>query len=289
MLPPVTLTVNDVGNAYEADATGGNIQFNLPSAAAVGNGKGFVFKKTSLANSMFFDPFGSETIDGSSAQLFVGNWNEVIGIYSNGAQWYKVFGVELPIPTFQRFTSGSGTYTRPLKCAWIEVEIAGGGGGGANGSAAGATNGADTSFASWTAIHGNAGASSGGAGGSGGAAGSGTLISRQPGAAGQANSGSSGGTGGSSALSGAGAGAFAAGLPNGISAAANSGSGGGGANGAAGGGGGGGAEVARFIMTAAQVGASASYSIGSGGAGGTGANTGGNGAAGIVTVKEYYS
>lgn len=92
---PVALTVNDVGKAYEADTTGGNIEFDLPDAASVGNGKGFVFKKTASANSMIIDPSGSQTIDDVSASLTVVAKDTLIGIYSNGAEWYVVEGYGL--------------------------------------------------------------------------------------------------------------------------------------------------------------------------------------------------
>lgn len=87
---PVALTVNDVGKAYEADTTGGNIEFDLPDAASVGNGKGFVFKKTASANSMIIDPNGSQTIDDVSTSLTITAKDTVIGIFSNGAEWYQV-------------------------------------------------------------------------------------------------------------------------------------------------------------------------------------------------------
>src|SRR5688572_27242166 len=62
---PVALTAADAGKAYEANTTAGSIEFDLPSAASVGNGKGFWFKKTASANTMTLDPSGSETIDDS--------------------------------------------------------------------------------------------------------------------------------------------------------------------------------------------------------------------------------
>src|SRR6266700_2356395 len=86
-------------------------------------------------------------------------------------------------PTVQRFTSSSGTYTPTGGTVRIRVRIAGGGGGGAAQATNAGANGGDTSFGSWTAIHGNGGAvaGSGGAGGTGGATGTGTLIVRFPG------------------------------------------------------------------------------------------------------------
>lgn len=87
---PVALTAADAGKAYEANTSGGSIEFDLPSAASVGNGKGFVFKKTSQSNSMLIDPNGSETLENSSNTFVFTANNTCIGIYSNGAEWYIV-------------------------------------------------------------------------------------------------------------------------------------------------------------------------------------------------------
>ena len=85
---PVALTAADAGNAYEADTTAGNVEFDLPSAATVGNGKGFTFKKMIAANSMIIDQSGTETIDNSATAITVTNQYEVVHIISNGAEWY---------------------------------------------------------------------------------------------------------------------------------------------------------------------------------------------------------
>lgn len=92
---PVALVAADAGQAYEADTTSGSIEFDLPSAASVGNGKGFFFKKTSASNSMVIDPSGSETIDDVSTSLTVVAKDTLIGIFSNGAEWYTVQGYGL--------------------------------------------------------------------------------------------------------------------------------------------------------------------------------------------------
>lgn len=90
---PVSLSASDAGNAYEADTTSGNIEFDLPSAASVGNGKGFLFKKVASANSMIIDPSSSETIDDDSSSITITELHGLIGIFSNGAEYYKVYGV----------------------------------------------------------------------------------------------------------------------------------------------------------------------------------------------------
>jgi hypothetical protein len=294
---PVALTVNDAGNAYEADTTGGSIEFDLPDAASVGNGKGFYFKKTATGNSMIIDPSGSQTIDDVSTSLTITSKDTVIGIFSNGAEWYRVTDIPIPFPTVQRFTSGSGTYTPAAGVRLIRVRMVGGGGGGGASSANTGSVGGDTSFAAWTAIHGNGGAAGNmatpGAGGTGGVNGTGTLLARFDGQAGStsaiASSFNLSGAGGSTPFGGGGPQSFrSSGSNAGHAAKANSGSGGGGAandGSGAGAGGGAGEYVEFYVSTPVAV----SYAVGAGGAGGAaGGSAGGAGAAGIIIVEEYY-
>lgn len=296
---PVALTAADVGKAYEADTTSGSVEFDLPSAATVGNGKGFVFKKVAAANSLIIDPNGSETIDDSSTSLTITAVNVVIGIFSNGAEWYKAFEIAAPItlPTVQRFTTGSGTYTPPAGVRQIRVRMVGGGGGGGASATNGGANGTTTSFATWTAVNGNGGAAggtgTGGAGGTGGVDGTGTLIARFAGANGGVASTAGDfampSFGGSSFFGGAGPTSGAAASSSaGAAAKANTGGGGGGGINAAGNGGGGGGagEYVEFFVSAPSA---VSYTVGGGGNGGAaGGNAGGNGAAGVIIVEEFY-
>jgi hypothetical protein len=284
---PVALTVNDVGNAYECDTTGGSIEFDLPDAASVGSGKGFVFKKTAAANTLTLDPSGSQTIDDATSVAITVK-GETVGIYSNGAEWYKVFDVTLPIPTVQTLTSGTAaTYTPPANVRFIRVRMVGGGGGGGAQITNNGANGTTTSFGSWTAILGQGGglgaAGAGGTGGTGGANGTGTQIARfagQNGTRGAGVAGGTGGLGGVSPFGGAGIGGDGA---AGAAAKANTGSGGGGAEEAAGGGAG---EYVEFFVTAPTA---TTYTVGAAGAGGAaGTFAGGNGAAGIIIVEEFY-
>jgi hypothetical protein len=150
---PVALTAADAGNAYEADTTSGNIEFDLPSAASVGDGKGFLFKKTAAANTLTIDPNGSETIDNSSTSYAFTAINQVVGIFSNGAEWYLVdfyappaglgslLGPFLPgLQSMQTFTS-SGTWTKPTGIKRALVISTGGGGGGGGAADSGSSGG----------------------------------------------------------------------------------------------------------------------------------------------------
>lgn len=197
------------------------------------------------------------------------------------------------IPTIQRFTSGSGTYTPSANLKYIKVRMRGGGGGGAAQATNDGANGVTSSFGTWTAVFGGGGSTStgaGGVGGTGGANGTGQLVNREDGQNGGADflfasggSGTlSGGTGG-----GIGGGSAIQNTVSVIAGKANTGSGGGGASGGSGGGAG---EFVEFIMSAAQVGASQTYAVGSGGNGGAaGTVAGGNGSAGIIIIEEFHT
>lgn len=207
--------------------------------------------------------------------------------------------VAYAIPTIQKFTSGSGTYTLPTNPSPLYIRVimvgGGGGGGGAEGAAATGTAGIDTTFGSNTAGGGGGGASGGGTNGSG-AGGAPSLAAGFSGIASYGGPGGSGsnvstvasGAGGSSAIGGGGA-AIGAGGNNGINAPANSGGGGSGASGASATlgsyGGGGGAYINAINTSPASTYA---YNVGSGGAGGTGGKSGGNGGSGVIVVEEYY-
>ncbi|ABA04735.1 per-hexamer repeat gene protein [Nitrobacter winogradskyi Nb-255] len=196
------------------------------------------------------------------------------------------------LPTTQVFTTGSGTYTTPAGCKWIEVELIGGGGGGSgsgtsygNGFAAG-----NTTFGDLTGGGANGGANAGrGTGGS--ASGGYVNLTGAGGGNGSGVNSTQGGSGGASPFGGAGAGG-AAGAGAGTAAAANTGSGGGGGgvnttpNG--GGGGGSGGYVKAIINSPTST---YSYSVaagGNGGSAGTGGAAGGAGGSGIIIVTEHY-
>ena len=205
-------------------------------------------------------------------------------------------------PTVQKFTTGSGTYTKPLGVSWIKVKMVGGGGGGAGGGTsapAGGNGGVSTFGTSLLTANGGVGATQvGGAGGSASIAGAaiGTALSGgSGGGAGYAAvaSGWSGGSGAATPFGGSGGGG-SGNASAGLAGVANSGSGGGGggSNDSAatlGGGGGGAGGYVEAIINAPDV--SYSYAVGAAGTAGTAGTSGSAGAAGgsgYIEVTEYY-
>lgn len=213
-------------------------------------------------------------------------------------------------PTYQTFTSGSGTYLLPAGCTAIRILMAGGGGGGAgSGTADGtaATGGNVSTFASLTAngggagTRGNSGSGTGGAGGSytiSGAIGYGVTGNYGGQYSGAQNTAGTfemvGGKGGGHPLFGGSPGpsTYNSAGQNG-NAAGSGGSGGGGnnvTNSAPGSGGGSGSFINAVIENANLV-QTFSYSVaGSVSGGGAGASglAGGNGSGGKIVVEETY-
>jgi hypothetical protein len=230
---------------------------------------------------------GVTSIAGNTGAFTLAN-----GIDNSGNQ-IQLTAARRTLPTTQVFTSGSGTYTTPSNCLWIEVELSGAGGGGAgsgtspgNGSAGG-----NTSFSTLTG-NGGAGASANNGGIGGSASGGDVNLSGGDGSNGSGLTVSRGGDGGIGYFGGAGAGG-AEGAGPGIAGKANTGSGGGGGgvNTTVNGGGGGAAGgYARKIINSPS--ATYSYVVGAAGTAGTAGTSGAAGAAGgsgIIIVKEYYN
>ena len=206
------------------------------------------------------------------------------------------------IPTVQKFTSGSGTYTS-TEALYLKVKMVGGGGGGAGSSTIAANNfgsggnGGNTTFGTslLTCGFGNGGGGVGsGAGGLGGTA---TISSPAYGTAMTGGAGSNGAVtvAGQGQFGGTGASSYFGGASGrgDVAAAANSGSGGaaGSANASSynGGSGGAGAFIDAIIPTPS---ATYAYSVGPGGASGaagTGGNAGAAGASGYIEVTEFYN
>lgn len=212
------------------------------------------------------------------------------------------------IPTIQKFTSGSGTYTTPVGVRYIRVKMVGGGGGGGGSGDTGTpgsagTGGNSTTFGSSLLI--SAGGNAGNAVGPGSSGGGNTinspaiaLVNATGGSGGgyqQTTSSGiylSGGHGGSSALGGAGS--SAAGGYSSSNAAANTGGGGAGgggggvANAQSGAGGGSGGYLEAKINSPS---ATYSYAVGgsaNGGSAGASGYVGSAGASGVIVVEEYY-
>jgi hypothetical protein len=202
------------------------------------------------------------------------------------------------LPTIQKFTSGSGTYTKPAGVSYIRVRmVGGGGGGGSSGTGTSGNAGGQSTFGTITANGGAGGfASTGIASGGTASLGSGPIGTALSGAdgGGSDNPGTgtyiTGGSGGSSFFGGAGAGTL---NTAGSAAKANSGSGGAGAGSGpstnpSGGGGAAGGFVDAIITNLSS--GSFSYSVGTGGTVGTAGtgNLGGAGGSGYIEVTEYY-
>lgn len=220
--------------------------------------------------------------------------------------------VAIPVrnpPTYQKFTSGSGTYITPTGVLYLEVTMVGaGGGGGGSGSAAsagsGSTGGTTTfgsSLLSCTGGGGGSGTSGKASGGSASITGPTTFGLAQTGGSGDDGSivasqqfgGGRGGAAGTFANGpGGGGGQPSSAGQNGLANTGGGGSGGSMQNtaGYSGGGGGGGGYV-HIYLSGAYLYPTYAYSIGSGGGGGTAGTSGGvggTGGSGVVLVTEYY-
>lgn len=217
-------------------------------------------------------------------------------------------------PTVQKFTSGSGTYTRPSNPAPLYIQpvlVGGGAGGGGSGTTSGtaATAGGNTTFG--TSLLSANGGAIGARDADGGVGGTASLGTGPAGIALQGGSGGGsarqhasettpatipGGQGGSSAFGGAGLGGSIGGAGSGAGGAGVTNTGGGGGGGAAsanngvnsGSGGGAGGYIDAIIT---NPNATYAYAVGAGGTGqaaGTNGFAGGAGGSGIIVVYEYY-
>jgi hypothetical protein len=240
------------------------------------------------------------------ARLAKGTDNYVLTIDSvtHLPTWKTVKTALNSVPTVQKFTSSTGTYTTPAGVLYIKVRMVGGGGGGGGGGTGGGTGGTGGTSTFGTTLL----SAVGGIGGTGaGAGGAGGTASLGTGPIGVALSGGSGGGGTFEALTstqypcaGAGAASPFGGAGGGQNNAAgyagitNTGSGGGGGSAGGGtsayaaGGGGAGGYIEAIITS---PGATYSYAVGAAGTAGatsTGGYAGGAGSSGIIIVEEYY-
>lgn len=81
------ITVDEVGEGFLGDTSSADIEFTLPSAATVGNGKPIKWRKPSKENTLRLIPSGSQKIDGADYLLatFGGEAGEII---PDGANWH---------------------------------------------------------------------------------------------------------------------------------------------------------------------------------------------------------
>lgn len=233
---------------------------------------------------------------GTSGQVLTSNGASMLPTWQNtGAS---------ATPTKQIFTSGSGTYTTPANCRYIDIEICGGGSGGQGDSSSGtvvtaATAGGNTTFSTLTANGGAINASINYPSGTGGTSSGGDLnVTGGDGGGGTQNITASiagvgvnqnpGGTGASSYFGGGGGSTLSGGGNPGKAY----GSGGGGAGittnvaYVSGAGGGAGGYCRKRITSPSST---YSYAVGAAGSAGVGAQfNGGAGVAGVIVVNEYY-
>lgn len=206
-------------------------------------------------------------------------------------------------PTYQKFTSGSGTYTLPSSPRaplYIHVEMVGGGGGGGGGGAGatGGSGGAASTFGSslLSASGGNQGAANGQPGaGAASSLGTNPVGVALPGSGGQggttkaAPNDSAGGSGGASAFGGGGGGGFALAGQAGGTNTGGGGGGGGSTTTTVGGSGGASGGYVNAVITSPS--STYAYAVGAGGGGGnagTSGGAGGAGGSGVIIVTEFY-
>ena len=299
----LTLTVSDAFQQFFTGTTAGQI-VQMPVTSTLVNGMSYLITNNSTQN-ITVNSSGSNQI-----AIVAANTSVVFTVINTGvttaAGWsVSVLGAGGAVmPTIQKFTSSSGTYTTPAGAIYLRVRmVGGGGGGGGSGTAAttGGTGGNTTFGTSLLTANGGAGGQSNTNGGTGGTAslGTGPIGTVLTGGVGQGGTviGVGGGTysiGGSGAASPfGGAGGGGAEITTGYSASLNTGSGGGGAGspspGNAGAGGGAGGYVDAIINSPSST---YSYAVGAAGTAGTAGTSGaggGTGGSGYIEVTEYYA
>lgn len=82
-----TGAVPQTASVVTSDATSGAVTLTLPSAATVGNGKTYRFKKIDASgNSVTVNTSSSQTIDGASSKSLTTQWQSLT-VISDGTNW----------------------------------------------------------------------------------------------------------------------------------------------------------------------------------------------------------
>lgn len=85
---PVTLLVANAGYGYEADATSGDIDFDLPDVTTIVAGTGYFFKRTDASvYNVTVAPHGTDPIDGVNASIVVPPGYNGIYLVADGSSW----------------------------------------------------------------------------------------------------------------------------------------------------------------------------------------------------------
>lgn len=286
------MSSGDAGVGWRNNANSGDITLAKNTSDQLTFGGNVLVPLTTKGDILGFSSVNARVPVGANGTVLTADSTQTLGV-----KWASSLSSPV-VPTIQRFTSGSGTYTTPTSPAplYIEVTLVGAGGGGGNGNNVtqndGATGGS-TTFGTASADGGTGGLGGAQTAGLGGAVSAtvGTVLLSQTGNSGSAGwsalTGSMGGDGAPGYFGGKKAGGLSG--VSGAAAIANSGaggSGGGGSNTRASGGGGGSGSVGVFMITSPS--ATYSYAVGAGGAGGSVGAVGGGGGSGLIVVKEYY-
>jgi hypothetical protein len=91
---PVTLLTANAGYGYEIDASGGNVDLNLPDATSITAGTGYYFKRMDqTASVVSIVPNGTDMIDGANAAIVIPISYSGAYVVSDGSQWLVVYWI----------------------------------------------------------------------------------------------------------------------------------------------------------------------------------------------------
>jgi hypothetical protein len=91
---PVTLLTANAGYGYEIDASGGNVDLNLPDATSITAGTGYYFKRMDQTTSVVsIVPNGTNMIDGANTSIVIPISYSGAYVVSDGSQWLVVYWI----------------------------------------------------------------------------------------------------------------------------------------------------------------------------------------------------